>query len=167
MGKIIVTLAAALALAACGSAASTPKPSASATTSAAAAPVSSASSLCSQLVAWRDAHASAQLAAVESALSRWSTDAAAGKYATVTGRDSTALAKASAAALSNPPPGAGAGPYTAAMTYLSSGAADAKSAMGEPLSEEAGSITAAGGAFQDGIRQLAKATADLTSAGCG
>ena len=166
MRKIISTLAAALALAGCGSAASTPKPSASGTTTA-AAPGSSASSLCSQFVAWRDAHGSAQLAAVESALSRWSNDAKAGKYATVIGRDSTALAKAAAAALGNPPPGAGAGPWVAAMTYVNSGAADAEAARGKTLAEEAGSITAAGGAFQAGIPQLAKATADFSKSGCG
>jgi hypothetical protein len=166
MRKIISTLAAALALAGCGSAASTPKPSASSTTPA-AAPVSSASSLCSQFVAWRGAHGSAQLAAVESALSRWSNDAKAGKYATVMGKDSTVLAKAAAAALGNPPPGAGAGPWVAAMTYVNSAAADAESARGKALAEEAGSITAAGGALQAGIPQLAKATADFSKSGCG
>jgi len=52
------------------------------------------------------------------------------------------------------------------MTYLSSGATDAQSARREPLSEQTGSITAAGDAFHAGDRQIEKATTDLSSA-CG
>ncbi len=52
------------------------------------------------------------------------------------------------------------------MTYISSAATDAESASAEPLSEQAGSITAASDAFQNGLTQLEKVTADLSSAGC-
>lgn len=172
MKKFIVALAAVLSLVGCGGAVGAPKPTTSApttspTTAIAAAPSPVAtSSLCDQLVTWRDAGGGAQFAAVGSSTSTWSSDAKAGNYATVTGADSVALAKAADAALSNPPPGPSAGPYVAAMTYISSAATDAESASAEPLSEQAGSITAASDAFQNGISQLEKVTTDISSAGC-
>src|ERR1022692_4756114 len=108
--RSIVAVAAALTLAGCSSAASTAKPRA-ATATAVAAPASSPRSLCAQLIAWRDAQGSAQTSGVDRALSTWSTDASSAKYGTVMGRDSSALAKAGAAALSNPPPGPAGGPW--------------------------------------------------------
>jgi hypothetical protein len=139
----IVAVAAVLALTGCGSAASTAR-SRAVTASAVAAPASSPKSLCDQLIAWRDAHGGAQASAVDRALSTWSTDASSARYGTVIGRDSSALARVGAAALSNPPPGPAGGPWVAAMTYLNSAATDAESARGETLVEQAGSIASAG-----------------------